>query len=590
MDQQPPDFVQSPYSAPNAAVPRAAGPRRGKRVAAVIAAVVLGIVFVLAAGAFAWVQTTPKLEAMLPPDVPAAADANLTWWWNAASPIRRVPSVQSALDKWQNEEHISVDKDILPWAGQGGAALLHYDQASPQNIKLAIFIQVHDWIAFARFVHRMESRLPASSPKIGPGEPGKQSSYDGVPIQIDTIPGTAGRAPTLIETAMLHGWFVTGVGAGSLEKVLDVYTGKQKSLASSAAWQTAQRHLPTNAVGWSAVRMDSLLADAPQQAAMKVPTAKLGYLTVTSFTAPDSGMRWDAVSVPTNPTTRRTLQQFAANQTVTITPAALKSAPNGTVATFITSNATGQLNNLIDQVGTAAATISPVDLSNAKAQVAKLGNLSGLAELSLVINPNGTGGASAFADAATPQTALKTVSLLKSQLGAVPLSATSSQVVPKLGPNFMDSLKLVTMIQGSRVQLATSGGLLSASTPTGAPYLAFPAEASGASWFGAGNFRFLPALRSWAAAPSNAGVGQPEAKEFLNDLGLDNAQWVTWARTDPSGGWQQQTTMISNWQWRAALNNLVNSTIKDDGKDSAPNQTLSPFTLPINAAQQVNKT
>ena len=499
--------------------------------------------------------------------------------------------MKSALDKWQAEEHISVDQDILPWAGQGGVALLHYDEASPQSDRVAVFIQVHDWIAFARFVHRMESRLPASSPKIGPGEPGKQSSYDGVPIQIETLPGTGGSAPTQIETAMLHGWFVTGIGSGSLEKVLDVYTGKQKSLADSAAWQIAQRHLPSNAVGWSAIRADSLSSGATQTASNKAMTEKLGYLSVASFTAPDSGMRWDAVTVPINPTTRRTLQQFAANQTVPITPAALAGTPDGSVATLVTSNATGQMNSLIDQIGSAAGSFTPVDLRNAKAQIAKLGNLSGLAEVSIVVNPNGTGGVSAFADAATPQAAHQTVSLLKSQLGAVPLSAVSTHPVPKLGPDFVNSLKLVTSVQGSRVQMATSGGLLSAATQTGEPNLNFPAEANGASWFGAGNFRFLPALRAWAADPSNAGVGQAEVKELLGDLQLDHAQWVTWARTDPSGGWQQQTTMISNWQWRTALNSLVDSAIKDDGKNGAPGQMPLPFQMPANgSAQPINKT
>jgi hypothetical protein len=93
---------------------------------------------------------------------------------------------------------------------------------------------------------------------------------------------------------------------------------------------------------------------------------------------------------------------------------------------------------------------------------------------------------------------------------------------------------------------------------TAAPSLRIPASATGAQFVSVLSMRWLPAI--YTLIEKNTPADDTDTLQGLalaKGLHLETSLWSSAGRIDPAGRWSSAVGEVTNWDWRAALDNTV---------------------------------
>jgi len=526
---------------------------------------VAAVVIAAAVAAYAWWRETPSLLSLLPSSTVGVAEIDAPWWWRASASARQRENVNGAILKFEKSQNISIERDILPWAGKmGGAVFLPTNASTEPNNEL--FFEIRDLPSFTRTLARFQS---ATAKLRNPKVPGlKWSNHLYHSVEIYTLE-RADKVP--IESTIIRNWFIIG-DANAVNQTIDAWTGRIPSLSKSAEWNAALSNIPEHQQLWGGINSGKLLDYVTrQQKSSSSLFAASGQMLklkqavyVFSFADIGNGLRFDSASAPLSPELKH-LTAVEHNAVTPVSAAQFKTIPNDATAAFIAggvgpswAQSVDQSMNILNMLPTAAkgnsaaSTLQPnikkifttiFDLCKPFTQG---GTMSVVANkhngIGLVISGQTSTTAKAKAAAANIASVLKTngVDAVQSngayfvQLPGVP---SKSDVPFDISPAFKANDNLV--------RLSTSKKLLD--DPVGDTSFVLPAEASGAPFIGVGNFDFQQLIPRTPAAVS-----------VMNTLKISSADWWTYGKTAPDGSWSKETFVIENWDYHNGVKCLLN--------------------------------
>ncbi len=292
-------------------------------------AVIISAFVLLAPGASA--AQGKSLYSLVPLTSPVTASVDVPWLWKTTGGLRNNPMVSGVLQAVEASLGLSIEKDVLPWAGQAAFAVTDFHQDGPS---FALFLQIRDadhMIASSRLEAIFGSMLAGQSRATW-----QAMDYKGITIRHTEI--TRDRSVLKVAMATVDGWQVIAVGDGVIRKVIDTRDGIIPSLASHPSFARAMGDLPDGAVGQICVNGQGILTQIQQNdahVAQKLKNTELGkFFIAGALTDPDNNLQFDAVYCSASPTTQAALKQLRADAG-TVSGASLAQLPEGAFATLL---------------------------------------------------------------------------------------------------------------------------------------------------------------------------------------------------------------------------------------------------------------
>jgi hypothetical protein len=420
-------------------------------------------------------------------------------------------------------------------------------------------VQVRDWFAFGKCLAHLRS--VAAQKSSGTWSKG---SYQGVTRQRLAQPH-ASRSDLPIEFGMIKRWIVIGIGNGALEKVIDVWHGRQPSLQTNSAWSTALAQLPRTSVLWGGC--DSSVYDKTPKGR---PIASMDQafsqsVSVGALSDLGNGLQFDAVSSPKT-AQGRTFWHDLKGTAGPVTDKTLAQMPNDASIALLVDDPSqwwGRADAMIEKDMTASERTDwehSVDSLGPASKV--LGDFTGGSGVALLWNPIRGFGAVAVAQSDNPAT------LAQASTGTADLLRRHGEAMQLDGsiwrPNhayahyktWNTTFAPCWKTTGNELTVGTASDWLDA--PTGRPTLRIPAEARQAEIVALGNFRAAPSLLDRWATQSGSHEFQ-SVVTAIRKADPPRVEWAAWLALDQSGRWQHATFQIKGWDWRQTLDNSVKS-------------------------------
>lgn len=543
-----------------------------KRNPAIIVALVV-IIAAIVGYAYLHRSGTVKFETLVPETAGMVGVSDANWWWNASKDVRGSAAVAKAMQESEKQLGISCDKDVVPWMGQIGCALLGMTGTEPQVVVLG---EVKDVAAFNRFVSKAQKAASTKGHMKW-----TQVDYHGVKLQESefTAPprrnafGVSAPKKTTVAVGLLGKWFVLGIGKGSAQKVVDTWQHKTPSIEHNEKWTKALAELkkmPGKHVGWVGYDCESymkaMLGANPMMATMcKVPEAAK-VTAVCAFTESASELKVDSVAIPNSEKARAIYKAFA--QSKPLTGKAFNELPSETFAVMV-STLNGEktvdfLKQYILDMFANPQVKAQVEMGFGQAQpiFSALKSFTGESAAAFtwkdgigfggVLLGETSGAANAKATAGDLQAfAQVTGATVKVDNGLVMIPQTKH-----------DTKNLHVMLcwgaKNEWFKLSSHPGWL---TTPGKSKLQLPSEAKNAAIAGVGDFSFLPSVLKWAKSESKSKADH-DVIEMLSKLGLEKAQWAFWSEFDDETGMVRNTTVLRNWEWRKSIKPMMDYSAK----------------------------
>ncbi len=514
--------------------------RRRSRARAFV--IVLLLIAACAGAVFVKYRPLPMLT-LVPQSAAGAAAVDTQWLWSALADVRAVPRAAQAIAQFEHETGLSLERDIISWSGDIGVSMLGMDGDLP---RFALFTQVRDWPKFIRVARKLRPRVGESM-----NLQWTQFNYSGVRVYKASSLGDSG----VFTVCYLRGWVVCGIGAGSVEKVIDTCQGRVPSLAASEEWKRAFANLPDNPPAWAGVDLGSAakLVASRLPAGRMLPTASMPKMVcVSALTERQNELRLDSISVAGSDLVRSSLKNTA-QYSDPIDEKTLARLPDGAFAVVLGNNpalqwtqakaqgVSGGLGGNSSEIASKLRDLKPLD--------DVFSSFSGPFAATLAWQ-NGKGfGAVGMSELSAESRARWAEKRLASfatgpMLGGVCVRRNGAYNLTIPGPFGSSVPKVCWKTDGKWLLLASDPKFL---LWRSGDALRIPNELIGASSGAFGNLKFLPeALRGFGLNSSD------DAFARITRMGLPNAEWLAWSSIEP-GGEYAQGTFILRLNWRNAL-------------------------------------
>ncbi len=496
------------------------------------------------------------LEAMIPESAFAFTNGDARWMWDATDELREGPQIRAGLAEMEKELGVSLEEDVVPWAGQVAGAMLSMDPKQPQS---AFFIEVRNPIQYYATMTRMRTRMEREASRYWKG-----TGYNGVPLRYSYLGSGKNRIP--VSTAWLKGWLVVGVGNGATKRVIDTWQDRKPSLADNSVWANALGQLPEQSVMRFGVNT-GMMAQAGPAGMVAMSTQALEMSRAVSaggLTELDDGFRMVSSTIATAPASRRF---YGALSTVpTVKEAVLDRLPDGTFFTFAITDPGAWWDAYEPMfsgiLGADAKTREAQEFVDvAMARYEPLTDIirrfeEGMA-LGLTYRPERGFGLTLVGDCGTMETARQSADELAGFVRKFDQEVTLSEDgstyrIPLPEGKAPIPFQPSWTVSGEYLVLGSHDTWLEAGT--GAERIPLSDEARTAQVVSRGDFRFVePALTQFAPpVAAKKGPSKDDVIQGWRRSGLGEARW--WSTSEMRGdGTTHGVGELRNWNWRAAL-------------------------------------
>lgn len=483
------------------------------------------------------------IDQLLPADTAAVVSADTPWWWENCKVAREQPQTRLAISRLEKAMGISLESDVLPWAGQFGVAVLDVQRASPQ---LLIMLEIRDRSAFLKAYPQLLKSMEQKSDTVW-----TDSHYHGVAIREATVAfeGT----PLKVASAHFAGWLVWSIGDGVMQKSIDAAKEDAASLQDNTAWAQDITQIPSKHIaffGFNGKPFGKIMGNFNETAGKQFATMGMdSLLGVGTMNATPRGLRMDTVS--TVGAGQIQTQWKAMKSAHGVSGASLPLLPEGTILSLLFSNPgqvwSGMEHSMLssaegeqgEQMEKLVEQMKPVDDI--------LQHISGEAALALCWTPaHGFGlvllGNTDSASIAGQQaTALNTYLLSLRQ--PVASHAGSFQLTLPGAQSAEFPTQLSWAAKGAWFKLSTQPAYLNGNGQT---LLQFPPAAHGADGAMVLDLQSLPAL----AKHIDALEGNHTFSNVVNELELAKLQIVSYSLLDADCLTSRGTMEMNNWPWQ----------------------------------------
>jgi len=545
----PTEETPAPPPAEEPAGPGRSGPWRSLVIA-------LLVVAVAAAAWFVYRKTRPvQLAEIVPKSCPLLVAADSQWWWKVVQDVRQEPSVRAAMREAEQKLGISFDRDLAAWAGQTAIVLMGMDMSGP---RLVFYAQITDKNKFAQSEKRILDAFSKESKTKW-----KDFSYGGVKLHRAELSIPYG--PVIQITAgSIRDWAIVGIGAGTVEKVIDVWNGSSPSISTDPAWKQAMTILPDKPVLWLGVNGEEYFRALSTGMPMALNTTGLaGYVVVASVSEKPDEIRMDGITVATSEKCQNLVKKIKGSSP-TPTGKSLKHIPEGAIGTIVLSSP-GLYWDAYKQAMTEMFGASPM-----KAQIEQglqmikpvedaVKAMSGECAISVNYTQGLGFGAVLVGETASSATAHNTALSLQRFAQRFAQKVDSAGGLYKLSMLKYDNPYFRALpcwiAKGEWLAFSTHPSWINGKVP--AAGLQMPKEAQGSDSFGMGDFRFIEPLLAFIEKREKPTGVEQDVIGLVRRLELDKATWVAWSKTEPDGKISRSTAILRGWEWRKALRTII---------------------------------
>ena len=272
-----------------------------------------------------------SLYSFIPLDCPGVVSVDVPQLWNATADFRTNAMIGLFLQAMQDDLKLSIEEDLLPWAGQAAFAIT---DVRPKEPGYALFLQVRDpdrMLSPARLALVMQQLLQS-------GDQTKWLAMEikGVPIRRTEIP----RGKSVLKVAMMtqDGWLGVAFGDGVIRKVIDARNGSIRTLENHPLYQRAMGNLPAGAIGGLCVNGQGIVAQMartnPALVERYEDSEVSKFFIAGAATMPNNVLQVDANYCTLSLPTQKMLKKINADAGA-ISGASLAQLPDGAFATLI---------------------------------------------------------------------------------------------------------------------------------------------------------------------------------------------------------------------------------------------------------------
>lgn len=540
-------------SVPAPTEPVAASGRTPRRWGPFVACVAILIAVLVCVAYYLFTKTAP-LSAMLPEKSPLVIALDANWAWNAIEDVRKDPDAGKSIAEAEKEMGLSIDKDIMPWIGQIAIVPTEIGPMGPP--KVAFFVQVSNWPKLLQSEKKLQQMTEKSA-----GSKWTNYSYKGVTLSKLEM----GAGQPAVAAGRVGGWFVVGMGADVVEKIIDVSQGRATSLAKNAAWSKALAKMPKKPVFWYGMDMAEYLAMfrklSPMSAMMPPSVMEMSNsVAVIALTEKPDELRLDGFSVANSDKVRQMMKDLKGDMKP-VSDKAFKQLPEGTVLALMMSSP-GKLWEkykamLLDMSQTPEQRRQmEAGFKQGEAIEKALNRLTGQCALGLVWSDKTGFGLSLVGEtdsSSNAQSASADVARFMTEVGLRMEHKGDVYSIPSVAAH--EEFFSGTPAWGSRSEwfvFATKpewvrGGVMNS--------MAFPSELNGVDSGVVADFKFLDSVL--AKAEKSVPASGKEEMAVVRGMGMDKAKLLGWGSTDPNGEWSQSTMVLNNWEWRKAIKGVL---------------------------------
>lgn len=497
-----------------------------------------------------YVRTVPALNAILPGETLGVVSLDARWLWDTSRGIRATPRVRKALAETEKRIGLSFTADVAPWIGETAFAALNVDK-NADLAQSAVCVQVRDWPAFMRCLTRLQSAT----------KKGKlvwtRRYHRGYRVESTKFRDEMKSRAMPVEITFVHGWFVAGIGATAIDKVIDAYAGYKPSLAANATWVQAQATVTGHAVLWGAFHIGNLFRCAMQfpsspkeLAEMKQGIDEFDVMALMGIADEGNGLRSEGLLYAGSAKARETIHSMGSDMP-RVEGRLLARVPHAFAAFMINSPAQW-CKNLKHEAGKYATTAQEKkELETGLAQIKPVEDVLNhyTGECGMAVTWDRVMGFGLVAEAQAADAA--TARMHAAQLASGIREWTGN--VNSLPPAADRHVKWqpTCMAQDDWLVVTTHPHW----TQPGTPGLQVPAEARSAYVLSVGNFAPWPSLIEVIEQAQQKSSARSDRRltTWMRDLRLETAHWESWAGIAPDGSTYRQSTAIHDWNWRHAL-------------------------------------
>jgi len=483
------------------------------------------------------------IAQLLPADTAGFVSADSPWWWANCKTEREQPQTRVALQHMEATMGISIEKDMLPWAGQCGVALLDIQRNSPQVLMM---LEIRDRTAFLKALPQLLRSMERKSATVW-----TDSRYNGVSLREATVryEGTSLK----VASAHFAGWLVFSMGDGVMQKSIDASKEDTPSLQDNAAWAQTLAQLPSKHIAFCAMNgkpLGKIVSALNPASSRQLATMGLdSLLMVGAMNATPSGLRMDSIS--TVGAGSMQTQWKAMKSAHGITGASLPQLPAGTLLSMCFSNPGQIWSNMEQSMLSSASNEQSAQMANIVRQMKPvddiLQHLSGEFALAVCWTPEHGFGLVVLGDTASPSIAQQQATALTAFLMGMhqPVSGNSSayQLVLPTPISKEFPTQLSWSGKGSWFKFATQPAYLNGNGQT---LLQLPQAAHGADAAMVLDLKSLPAL----ARHIDDITGNHTFSKVVDGLELGKLQLLSYGALDADGSSNRSTTEINNWAWQ----------------------------------------
>jgi hypothetical protein len=275
----------------------------------IVLLVMLALAILLTRGAVAQhgvASATVPIASMAPSGAIFLLTTDASWWRERLATDGQNMTTRAALARANASLGVSLEHDILPWAGQ--CALVGLD-----TTKYLLLLEIRDRATYEQTLPSLQTRLEQHL-----GKSWAQTSYQGVTLRYDS------QSVTNIHLAWgsYGGWLVMGIGDGAIRQGIDVWRGTIPTLLQNTRWTKAVAALPADRVVLFTLHPANVLSDTT---------------VVGSLSATDTELRFELIATPGSTAKQQLFQAFKESLTP-LDHTLLTKLPAGTFAALLVSN------------------------------------------------------------------------------------------------------------------------------------------------------------------------------------------------------------------------------------------------------------
>ena len=525
------------------------------------------------------------IAAMIPKNSVGFFMLDTPWWYQNIINIKdaRGKSILNDNKEFQLFEEkigISLEKDIISWAGRAGVCLLSITEMEPteivmpplagdgadeekpedfeadmmpmrphRDVSFAVLLEVRDHALFLAKLPGLMQKMPAGKIEIT----WKEDFYAGITVRRSKVDFEGMMRP--IALAEVNGWLVLAVGDKSMEKIIDTVTGKSPSFTDIPGMKDALAKSPEKSFTLCGFNGDS---DVQVQ---RYHTAQMaGIAGVIAFSETEKGVQISSASLATTDTARKELKRYSE---LFKPPASkvLAQLPTDTFAVITFCNPGALLIETKKKI-LASSTDEHIRMrleeSFVRMQLLQdiLNNITGEFAFAGTWSKDNGVGIEMVGEHASAIKVADTSKKLKAFLADFDIPITNKNgisIMPQLSDEAYFPIQFAFMAKNT-IWFAISSNVAWLKKAGPAKMLLMPAEAKGANVMAAADFSFL---KGYLDDMEKAGVIRKEDRKGFDDFQLQKIQLICYSKINDDATSSHSICQINNWDWRNAIRLLL---------------------------------